>query len=251
MKVRKVSRLRPIDSIAIRSAAILLSTLVLAGLGENAAPGVLPKLEFNGRCYRIPKWNGRLINYSAFFPFTERRESTRSLRLQFSNAEIRERIPGYELPLMYDGQPIEGALVSLWAPTPAELAQVRRNEVLLPEQNFNLWYAEGDWTQRTIKPASVPGLFRVSYFPNGKSWLIVTRMPDMKKRDTHLARDFWISSCYVMEPTTRTTCSLKVEQDEVFIDSDTPESNLPYRKQIGRFFLEKLDSWKVPCGGDS
>ena len=229
----------------------MLCALVLAGSGESPAPGLLPKLEFNGRCYRIPRWNGRLINGSAFPPFTERRESTQSLRLQISNAEIRERIPGYELPLMYDGQPLEGALVSLWAPTPSQLAQVRRNEVLLQKENFNLWYAEGDWTQRTIKPASVPGLFRVSYFPNGKSWMVVTRKPDMKKRDTHLAKDFWISICREMEPTTRTTCSLKVEQDDVFIESDTPESNLPYRNQIGRFFLEKLDSWKVPCDGGS
>jgi hypothetical protein len=229
----------------------LFSTLVLAGSGEGAAPGLLPSLEFNGGCYRIPQWNGRLINGSPFFPFTERRESTQSLTLQFSNAEIRERIPGYELPLMYDGQPLKGAIVSLWAPTPAELEQVRRNEILIQRRDFNLWYAEGDWTQRTIKPASVPGLFRVSYFPNANSWQVVARMPDMKKRDTHLARDFWIGSCYVMEPTTRTTCSFKVELDDVFIESDTPESNLPYRKQLGRFFLEALDSWKVRCDGGS
>jgi hypothetical protein len=251
MKVGMVSRFRQGVSISIRSIAVLFGTLVLAGSGEHAAPGVLPKLEFNGRCYRIPEWNGRLINASAFFPFTERRESTQSLRLQISNAEIREHIPGYELPLMYDGQPLKGALVSLWAPTPAELAQVRRNEALLQKRDFNLWYAEGDWTHRTVKPASVAGLFRVAYFPNAKSWQVVTRMPDMKKRDTHLARDFWISSCRVMEPTTRTTCSLEIELDGVFVESDTPESNLPYRKKIGEFFLKKLDSWKVPCDGGS
>ena len=30
-----------------------------------------------------------------------------------------------------------------------------------------------------------------------------------------------------------------------------PESNLPYREQMGRFFLDKLDSRKVACDGDA
>jgi hypothetical protein len=206
-------------------------------------------LKFNDRCYRIPEWNARLINGSAGFPFSERRKSTASLRLRFSNAEIRERISGYELPLMHTGQPIKGELVSLYAPSPAELAQIRRNEISSQRQNFDFWYAEGDWTQRTIEPASVPGLFRVSFFPNGNSWRVVTRIPDMQTRDTHVAKDFWISSCYATEGPSRTTCQLNLEQDGIFIDTSTPESNLPYREQLGRFYLEKLASWKVACGG--
>ena len=89
------------------------------------------------------------------------------------------------------------------------------------------------------------------FFPNGNSWKVVTRLPDMQKRDSHLARDFWISGCHVREGTTLTTCGLDLEQDGIFMDSSTPESNLPYREQMGRFFLEKLDSWKVACGGES
>jgi hypothetical protein len=230
---------------------VLFSTLVLAGCGEKSAADGKVGLEFNDRCYRIPKWNARLINASAGFPFSESRKSTRSLRLRFFNAEIHERITGYELPLMYSGQPLEGELVSFYAPSPDELAQIRRNEVLKQQEFFSLWYAEGDWTQRTIEPASVPGLFRVSFFPNGNSWMVVTRKPDMQARDSHLAKEFWISSCYVMEGTPRTTCLLKLEQDGIFMDARTPESNLPYREQLGRFFLEKLDSWKVACEGAS
>jgi len=207
-------------------------------------------LEFNDRCYRIPKWNARLINGSAGFPFSARRKSTDSLRLQFSSAEIRERISGYEQPLMNTGQPIEGELVSFYVPSPAELAQIRQNEVLSRQQFFDFWYAEGDWTQRTIEPAPVPGLFRVSFFPNGNSWQVLTRIPDMQTRDTHLAKDFWVSSCHDIEGPTRTTCLLRLEQDGIFMDASTPESNLPYREQLGRFFLEKLESWKVACGGD-
>ncbi len=130
---------------------ILFGTLVLACCGGNSAADGKVGLEFNDRCYRIPMWNARLINGSAGFPFSERRKSTNSLRLQFSNGKIRDRIPGYELPLTYAGQPIAGEIVSFYVPSPPELAQIRHNEVLLQQQFFSLWYAEGDWTQRTIE----------------------------------------------------------------------------------------------------
>ena len=230
---------------------ILFGVLVLAGCGQKPPAEGKVGLEFNDRCYRIPEWSARFINGSAGFPFFESRESTRSLRLRFSNAEIRERIPGFELPLMVNGQLLEGTLVSLYVPSPDELAQIRKNEVLRQPEFYGAWYAENGWEQRTIEPSPVPGLFRVSFIPNANSWFVVTRMPDMKARDTHLAKDFWISSCYVTEGANRTTCSFKVEQDGIFIDSDSPESNLPYREQMGRFFLDKLDTWKVACGADA
>jgi len=235
----------------VAGVTILLGMLVLAGCDRESPVDGKVGLEFNERCYRIPKWNARLINGSAGFPFSASRKSTRSLRLRFSNAEIGERIPGYELPLMDNGQPLDGTLVSFYVPSPDELAQIRKNQVLLQQKFFDLWYGEGDWTQRTIEPSPVSGLFRVSFFPNGNSWNVVTRMPDMKTRDTHLDRDFWISGCYATTGKSRTSCNFKLEQDGVFIESSAPESNLPYREQMGRFFLDRLDSWKVACGGDA
>ena len=243
-----MSLLRQSTAKVICSTAFL-GALTLASCGGNSAADGKVGLEFNDRCYRIPEWNARLINASAGFPFSERRKSTASLRLRFSNAEIRERISGYELPLMDTGQPIEGELVWFYVPSSAELAQIRKNEVLSRQKSFDFWYAEGDWTQRTIQPAPVPGLYRVSFFPNGNSWRVVTRIPDMHTRDTHLARNFWISSCHDIEGPSRTTCSVNLEQDGIFMEASTPESNLSYREQLGRFFLEKLDSWKVVCRG--
>ena len=235
----------------VETAAILFGSLVLTGCGEKSAPDGKIGLEFNDQCYRIPKWSARLINSSACFPFSASRTSTSSLTLRFYNTEIREHVPGYELPLMHSGQLLEGELVSFFVPSPEELAQIRRNQKLKQREFFNLWYAEGAWAQRVVEPSPVPGLFRVSIWANANSWMVVTRTPDMKTRDTHLAKDFWIGSCYVMEGTTSNTCLMKLEQDGIFMDASTPESNLPYREQLGRFFLDKLDSWKVACGGGS
>lgn len=235
----------------VETAAILFSALVLAGCGKPPPADGKVGLEFNDRCYRIPKWSARLINGSAGFPFSESRKSTRSLRLRFYNAEIRERISGFELPLMVNGQLLDGTIVSFYVPSPNELAQIRKNEVLRQPEFYGAWYAENGWEQRTIEPSPVPGLFRVSFIPNANSWFVVTRMPDMKTRDTHLAKDFWISGCYATEGANGTSCGLNLEQDGIFMDSSTPESNLPYREEMGRFFLEKLDSWKVACGGES
>lgn len=235
----------------VAGATILFGVLLLAGCGGKSPADGKVGLEFNDRCYRIPEWNARLINASAGFPFSATRKPNDSLGLQFSNAEIHERIPGFELPLMNNGQPLDGTLVRFYVPTSEELAKIRKNEVLRQQQFHDAWYAEGGWSQRTIEPSPVPGLFRVSFVPNANSWFVVTRVPDMQTRDSHLAKDFWISSCYAPEGASGTTCSLNLEQDDAFIDSSTPESNLPYREQMGRFFLDRLDSWKVACGGDA
>lgn len=239
--------LRRIRIAALRG-ALLVCALTLANCGGKEPDDGKVGLEFGEGCYRIPRWNARLINGSAGFPFSERRKSTRSLRLQFSNAEIREQIQGYELPLTNTGSPIEGELVSFFAPSPSELEQIRRNQQAGRGQFYALWYAEGDWTQRTIEPAPVPGLYRVSFFPNGNSWQVVTKLPDMKARLTHLEKEFWIGGCYAIEGPSRTSCSMRrLEHDGIFLDASTTESNLPFREQLKRYFLEKLETWKVPC----
>ena len=139
-------------------------------------------------------------------------------------------------------------LPSRFAPSPPELEQTRRNQQAGRGQFYSLWYAEGNWTQRTIEPAPVPGLYRVSFFPNGNSWQVVTKLPDMQTRRTHLEQDFWIGGCYSIEGPSRTSCSMRgLEKNNVFLDANTMESNLPYRGQLSNYFFEKLESWKVPC----
>lgn len=233
--------------------AWLLSIAALASCGpRQPAPVVDGKVwkRLADNCYRIPQWNLAPDHASAGFPFSRSSPpAARAVTLQFSSTAIKQDIAAFELPRTIQGKLLEGESVLLSYPDAAGFAQIRANQKLARESrdNLNLWYAEGDWKQRTIVPSPHAGYFRVSHFPDGHSWRVVTKMPDPVARDAHLAEDFWIGSCHVYEGSTLTSCITHMERDGVYMEYHTTEANLALRAQLAKYFLDTLDGWKISC----
>jgi hypothetical protein len=235
-----VSRLR-------QCSTALLVVLLLASCGGSTVADGKRGLVFGTKCYRIPEWNARLINASIFFPFHEKRTSTSWLRLQFSQADVAARVAGYQVPLLPGGKPQPDLFVPMHIPTGEGVSPVPRHKAHV---HYSKWYGLGRYANRIIEPIPGTGLYRVWPFPGGETWWVVTRLPDAERRDTHLAKDFWIASCAFHDPARRANrCSTHAERDGIEFDFSTTEGNLPHRDEIARYFTETLQTWEVPCGG--
>ena len=226
-------------------AALVLGVVMLVSCGGRSAADGEPTVKFGAGCYRIPAWNASFLNGSAVFPFSESRKSTRSLRLQFSTAEIAARLPGYVVPLMTSGKPLDGSLVSLWIPTAADLAQMHANKRVMHQ---DMWYGQGEYSSRIVEPVPKTGLYRVWPIANSYNWLVVSRIPDAVRRDTHLADDFWVGGCIRFDDVRKPSCDAKIERDGMVIEVSMNEEFLPRRAELGEYVTEKLAGWKVSCG---
>jgi hypothetical protein len=227
-----------------RAATFVFSVLLLVGCGASSAAEGERTVKLGASCYRIPAWNTALMNGSAVFPFSESRKSTRSLTLQFSTEEIAARLPGYVVPLMTTGKPLRGSLVSLWIPTAAELAQVHANT---KSMHHDIWYGLGEYSSRVVEPIPGTGLFRVWPLAHGYSWLVVSKRPDVVRKDTHLADDFWVGGCLRYDDGRKPKCDAKIERDGMLIEVSMNEKFLPRRAELAQYVTEKLDAWKVTC----
>ena len=229
-----------------RTATFAVSVLLLASCGSSSNDDGKVAVEFGADCYRIPAWNTAPMNGSAVFPFTGSRQSKRSLTLQFSNAEIAARFPEYVVPLMTSGEPLRGSLVSLWIPTAEESVQMHANQ---KDMHHDIWYGLGGYSSRVVEPIPGTGLYRVWPLAQGYSWLVVSRIPDVVRQDTHLADDFWIGGCLRYDDVRKPSCDAKVERDGMVIEVSMNETFLPRRADIARHVTEKLGGWKVTCDG--
>jgi hypothetical protein len=199
-------------------------------------------VRFADACYRIPLWNAQPVRAPSFWDRVLKRP-TRSISLVFSHSELAERIEGY-VPSNF-ANPQSGLLVGLFAPTPEETATMHANT---RSMHHDLWYAAGDYTARTVEPIAGTGYYRVSALPNGNNWMIVTRMPDAEKRDSHLVDGFWIGGCVFLGERRVRSCTTNVELGRLVLTLHTIEKNLQHRAGMAEHVARKFDEWKVPCG---
>ena len=227
-----------------RAATLVSSFLLLVSCGGSSAAEGERTVKFGASCYRIPAWNAAFLNGSAFFPFSASR-SPNSLRLQFSNAEIATRLAGYVVPLMTTGKPLRGSLVSLWIPTTEQSAQMHANKKIM---HHDIWYGLGEYSSRVVEPIPRTGLYRVWPLANGYSWLVVSKVPDAVRQDTHLAEDFWVGGCLRYDDVRKPSCDAKIERDGMVIEVSMNEEFLPRRAELAQYVTEKLAGWKATCG---
>jgi hypothetical protein len=200
---------------------------------------------FGEQCYRIPVWNARAINASPMFPGFRKRESERSMSLWFENSRFASDVAGYQVPKRVDGKRQDAMLVSLFKPTAEEAAQMSKNK---RSMHYDIWYGLRDYTTRKVEPLDDTGFYRMWPLPNGNSWMVVTKVPDEERRDTHLQEDFWIATCHFAAADQR-SCTTHLEDQGVDIGLHTTESNLPLREKLAAHVVSRLESWEVPCEG--
>ncbi|MBX5460942.1 MAG: hypothetical protein IRZ28_07615 [Steroidobacteraceae bacterium] len=225
-------------------AAVVAGSCLLAACtdGEQIVDGKV-QLSLGERCYRIPLWNAELIHASPF-PGISQPVSNRTLRLQFSTAELEQAIPGFRVPHDVYGRPRKDALVSVFWRTPAEIARDDRNS---QNMHYDIWYGLGDYSARVIEPIPGTSFWRI-YPIAGGTWMVVTKRPDEQRRDTHLDKDFWIATCSRMHiQGAESSCISSVEAGELTGTFYTTEANLSVRNQMMEYVLMKLDEWRAPC----
>jgi hypothetical protein len=201
-------------------------------------------LRFGDQCYRIPVWNAALVNASPMWPGFRKRESERSLSLQFSTEDFEQTIEGYRVPLDVHGQRIEGMVTGLFLRTPEDIRQQDENR---KRMHVDIWYGLNDYATRTIEPVPEKGFYRIFPLPNGNSWMLVTRLPDEQRRDTHLDKRFWIATCHFMTEKRMRSCTTSVERGALDVTMYTEEANVPLRGLMMNYILRKLETWRVGC----
>ena len=206
-------------------------------------PGTL-RIHLGSLCYHVPEWNPRFSGPGLPLPGFGGGTSARSTTLQFSNADLARQVAGYQVPLTVQGKPLDGLSALVFLRTAEDARVMGENK---KKMHVDLWYAQGDWPQRTVEFASEYGFYRVFWMPRTTSWMVVTTPPDMERRDSHLKEDFWIATCGRMSWGDSCKMTLTDSATGIVFDIDTPEHNVPLRGEIGRYLASTLDSWKAPC----
>ena len=217
----------------------LISIVLLAGCGSPADDKRPVRLA--GVCYRIPEWNAMPMDASPVWPGFGSRESGRSLSLQFSSTEIARRLPGYPAS---GAQPGQKLLAGFFVPTSSERTERSSNE---RRMHLDIWYALGDFQSRALEPIEGTDLLRIYPLPGGPTWMVVTRAPDVERRDTHLQDEFWIATCSYMGPQQVRNCSLDVDVGSFDVSLHIAEADLPLRHQLASQAVQSLKAWQVPC----
>ena len=177
------------------------------------------------------------------WPGFSKRESERSLSLQFSSADVARSIPGYSA----SGARAERRLqAGFFSPTSQDLAQRDANKKRV---HYDIWYALGDYRTRSLEPITGTGLIRVYPLAGGSTWMVVTRAPDTERRDSHLQNDFWIATCSYAGPQHVRNCSVDTDVGRFSVSLNLAEADLPLREKIASYVVETLKTWQVPCAG--
>ena len=232
----------------VASALLFASLLASAGASSDPDGLTLPDrsrlLRLGDSCYRIPEWNGRLINATPFPPLTERRQSTNSLSLRFSSEEVARQVSGFQPAKAVDGKPLDALIVSVYVQTPQEIAQRRSNE---ERMHLGLLYAEGGYESRVVERIPGTSLYRLYWGPDRKTWMIVTRAPDMVRRNTQAGGNLWIAACSAHEDPRVRSCETSVDIDQFHLSFNTLEAHVPRREELAKHFAAKLTEWKSRC----
>jgi hypothetical protein len=167
-------------------------------------------------------------------------QSTRSLSLQFSNSSIARWVPGYPASGAAPGGRL---LAGFFVPTAEEHARQKSNK---RSMHYDIWYALGDFRERILEPIAGTDLYRIYPLAGGPTWMVVTRVPDVERRDTHLQEDFWLAGCYMSQEKYR-SCSLDIDVGMMFVTLYVDEADLPKRRELVNHVLQRLKAWQVPC----
>jgi hypothetical protein len=213
--------------------------------GLRAADGsrLMP---FGGSCYRIPEWNGSGINASPVPLQQEARRDTNHLLLKFENTEIAGRLKGYQLERTSSGRLVEGLVVSVSILSVGSEAQRRSNE---SRMHLDLLYAGPGYETRLVERIPGARLYRLFDSPDKVAWMIATRAPDMRRRDTHEAGDLWVAACanFRWQNSPTGSCATHIDRGGFRMSFSTLEPNVLIRERLADYVIAKLDGWKSPC----
>jgi hypothetical protein len=215
--------------------------MLLASCGESAVVDGKRLIRLAGNCYRIPEWNALPSEGSPVWPGNPRSDHAPSLTLQFSDMEVARAVPGYRAASAGLNRRL---LVGLFVPTAQDSAQRTINK---KRAHYDIWYGLGDYSARTLEPVPDTGLIRVYPLAGGDSWMVVTRVPDTERRDSHLRGDFWIATCSYLGAERARTCSADIDVGPFVVSLNIAEAELQRRQQIAEYAVQAFNSWRVVC----
>jgi hypothetical protein len=225
----------------VRLATVAIGCGFLAGCGGSSFPETR-ELQLGDACHRVP------VESLAYFD----PKSPQFATLAFTNAQVRESVPGYESPPASASGMRDAFYVGVFVPSDEALAKLRADEVRLREEiYYDLWYGIDEFSIRTVEPIAGTSLHRVKPLAEAATWQVVSRPPDTVKRDTHTAADFRIANCARIEGGPLVRCTAGFELEGVRMTLYTTEANLPLRASLARFTLESLAAWKSACPSGS
>ena len=214
-------------------ATLIAGFAMLVGCGEK--PADTRSLRLGAECYRVPVAD--LVYLS---------KSGRSAAMQFANARVREAVPNYSIPPALSTGVQDELYVGVFTPTDEEAARLRVDDVKTIADSHDLWYGLDEFSGRVIEPIDGTSLFRVSPLPGGSTWMVVSKVPDVATRDTHLAADFRVATCARIDGQLN-RCTASFEHGGVRATMYTTEANLALRESLMGYVIRSMRRWKVAC----
>jgi hypothetical protein len=211
--------------------------------GPRCSSGVRVSLGPDFFC--VPSRNVRLNDRPTFLDFLANLDDSgtgREALIYFSRAGYETVAPGYNVEKDIHGRRIEGDLVWIAAVNRVELQRYKYQG--LGEKTFeDLWFGEGEWSNRALEPIAGTGWYRAFWFrDNRTSWQVLNAYPD-RATAPHRQPDFWLASCHTRSSDGVSTCSSSYVLDDMQLDVEV--GNLRYREDIARYIESQLRSWKL------